>query len=100
MIPLNAMTAPVTAVWATITLSEKAPDPADVKQGWLGFAVFILLAAAVVLLWFSFRKQLRKVDFEEPEPEPGETDTSGADRTDESDGTNETATNGSDDESR
>jgi hypothetical protein len=55
-------------------LLDKTPDPADVKQGWLGFAVFILLAVATVLLWLSMRKQLKKVDFEEdpdPEPRPG-----------------------------
>ena len=46
-------------------LVDKAPDPDDVKPGWLGFAVFIALAVAVVLLWLSLRKQLKKVDFEE-----------------------------------
>jgi hypothetical protein len=50
---------------------EKGPDPADVKPGWHGFTVFLLLAAAVVFLAFSFRKQLRKIDFEEEPEEPG-----------------------------
>lgn len=58
----NALT---TAWTVLIPLAEKAPDPDDVKPGWLGFGVFLLLAAALVLLIFSFRKQLRKVDFEE-----------------------------------
>jgi hypothetical protein len=49
------------------------PDPADVKQGWLGFVVFIALAVAVVLLWLSMRRHLRKVDFEE-EPDPPKQD--------------------------
>ena len=62
MIPLST----VAAVWAVIVpLVDEVPDPADVKPGWLGFSVFLLLAAALVVLFFSFRKQLRKVDFEE-----------------------------------
>lgn len=48
-----------------LPLVEKAPNPADVKPGWLGFWMFIALAVATVLLWLSFRKQLKKVDFEE-----------------------------------
>ena len=52
-----------------VPLAQQGPDPADVKQGWLGFGVFLALALAVVLLWLSFRRQLKKVDFvEEPEP--------------------------------
>jgi hypothetical protein len=62
MIPVNAMT----AFWAVLLpLADEVPDPEDVKPGWLGFAVFLLLAAALVVLAFSFRKQLRKVTFEE-----------------------------------
>jgi hypothetical protein len=52
-------------------LQNVAPDPEDVTQGWLGAVVFVLLATATVLLWLSFRKQLKKVDFEE-EPDPPE----------------------------
>ena len=63
MIPLTAMT----AVWTVLVpLEDKVPDPNDVKPGWLGFVMFLLLLAAVVFLGFSFRKQLRKVNFEEP----------------------------------
>lgn len=62
MIPLNVMT----VLWTVLVpLVDEVPDPEDVKPGWLGFGVFLLLAAAVVFLVFSFRKQLRKVDFEE-----------------------------------
>jgi hypothetical protein len=54
-----------------VTLVEKGPDPEDVKPGWLGFGVFIALVVAVTLLWFSMRKQLKKVDFEEaPDDRP------------------------------
>lgn len=53
-------------------IAEEGPDPEDVKAGWLGFAVFLLLAAAVAFLGFSLRKHLRKVDFEEePDGSPG-----------------------------
>lgn len=49
-----------------LTLVE-GPAPEDVKAGWLGFSVFLALVAALVLLGFSLRKHLRRVDFEEPE---------------------------------
>jgi hypothetical protein len=60
----------LTGLWvAGVTVVPLArhtpPDPADVKSGWVGFAVFIGLLVAVVLLWLSFRKQLGKIDFEE-----------------------------------
>jgi len=62
-------------LWVTVVLAlplgVKAPDPADVKPGWLGFGLFIALAVATFLLWMSMRRQLKKVDFvEEPDPEP------------------------------
>jgi hypothetical protein len=53
------------ALLLVIPLAAKGPDPADVKPGWLGFGVFLALAAATLLLWLSFRRQLKKVDFEE-----------------------------------
>ena len=77
MIPLNVMT----ALWTVLVpLVDEVPDPEDVKPGWLGFGVFLLLAAAVVLLVLSFRKQLRKVNFEEPAngDKPGAQGTPGA----------------------
>ena len=53
-------------LWSVVVpLVDKAPDPEDVKPGWLGLTVFLLLALAVVFLAFSFLKQLRKVNFEE-----------------------------------
>lgn len=62
MNPLNAMT----VLWSVLVpLEEQTPDPNDVKPGWLGFIVFLLLLAAVVFLAMSFRKQLKKVNFEE-----------------------------------
>jgi hypothetical protein len=62
MTPLNAMT----ALWARVPLAEDIPDPNDVRPGWIGFVVVVVLALAVVVLLLSFRKQLKKVDFEQP----------------------------------
>ena len=55
-------------VTIVLPLVEKSPPAADVKPGWLGFVMFLALAAATFLLWLSFRRQLKKVDFEEKEP--------------------------------
>ena len=65
----------IAAVWTVLVpllarIAEEGPDPEDVKAGWLGFAVFLLLAVAVGFLGFSLRKHLRKVDFEEEPDEP------------------------------
>jgi hypothetical protein len=58
-------------VWTILlSLAQQVPDPEDVKAGWLGFGVFLALAVAVVLLWLSMRRHLKKVDFEE-EPDNG-----------------------------
>jgi hypothetical protein len=43
-----------------LSLVDESPEPEDVKAGWTAFAVFLLLAAAVVFLGFSLVKQLRK----------------------------------------
>jgi hypothetical protein len=54
----------------TVVLATQGPDPNDVTAGWAGFAVFLGLAIAVFLLWLSFRKQLKKVNFEEEPDAP------------------------------
>lgn len=60
-------------------LVEEGPAPEDVKAGWLGFSVWIALVVAVVILGFSLRKQLKRVNFEE-EPDPtGPADPSDTD---------------------
>jgi hypothetical protein len=61
-----------------VPFDRQPPNPDDVKTGWLGFAVFAALAVAVVLLWLSFRKQLKKINFVE---EPREADRSSDRRT-------------------
>jgi hypothetical protein len=54
------------ALWSVwVPLAQQAPNPEDVKPGWLGFAVFLALLAAVVLLGLSLRKHLRRVNFDE-----------------------------------
>lgn len=54
------------ALWSVwVALAQQAPDPEDVKPGWLGFVVFLALLAAVVLLGLSLRKHLRRVNFDE-----------------------------------
>ena len=47
----------------TVSLSvlmDTTPDPTEVKAGPLGFAVWIFMILAVVLIGFSLVKQLRK----------------------------------------
>lgn len=77
MIPVNAMT----VLWTVLLpMADEVPDPEDVKPGWLGFTVFLLLAAALVVLAFSFRKQLRKVTFEEQGGESAAPEATGENR--------------------
>jgi len=44
-----------------------AVDPSQVKPGWLGLVVVLGIAVAVVVLWRSMNRQLKKVDFDEGE---------------------------------
>jgi hypothetical protein len=78
------MNAALTTVWTVLApLAQQTPDPEDVKPGWLGFGVFLLLAAAVVFLAFSFRKQIRRVNFPGGGDErPAHDGQGAADRTD------------------
>ena len=55
---------------AFVVLASSPPPDKDVKAGWVAFGLFIALAVAVFLLWMSFRKQLKKIDFEEEPDEP------------------------------
>jgi hypothetical protein len=57
-----------TVMDTVVLAAQQAPEPEDVKAGWLGFAVWLGLVVAVVLLCFSFVRQLRKVNFEEKDP--------------------------------
>jgi hypothetical protein len=55
--------------FAVVPFAHQPPSANDVNAGWVAFGVFIGLAVALVLLWLSFRKQLRKINFDE---EPGD----------------------------
>ena len=43
--------------WAT----DPVPDPADVKPGWIALITVLALCAASLLLWFSMRKQIKRI---------------------------------------
>ena len=44
-------------------------DPNVVKPGWTALVVTLLLAAAVVFLYFSMRKQFRRINIPREQPE-------------------------------
>ncbi len=52
-------------VWLTASLLARAADPVpapeDVKPGWIALITVAALCAASLLLWFSMRKQLRRI---------------------------------------
>ena len=61
-----------------VTPSAPAPsasgppiDPNRITPGFLGFIAFVVLSVACVGIYFSMRKQLRRVNFEEDAPEAG-----------------------------
>jgi hypothetical protein len=43
-----------------VRIADDGPEPEDVKAGWIAFVVVMVLIAVMVLLAFSFVKQLRK----------------------------------------
>ena len=45
----------------------QAPPAEKVKPGLLGFLVIAALGVVTYLLWRSMNRQLRKVDFEDPD---------------------------------
>lgn len=58
-----SITAVVThATGLVLPLVDKVPADKDVTAGWLGFAVFVGLALAVVFLGFSLTKHLRRAE--------------------------------------
>ncbi len=44
-------------------------DPNAVKPGWTALVVTVLLAAALVLLYLSMRRQFRKINIPQEEPD-------------------------------
>lgn len=43
-------------------LFETTPDPASVVAGWIPVVLIAVLAAAMVFLFFSMRKQMRRIN--------------------------------------
>jgi hypothetical protein len=59
-------------------------DPSVARPGWIAFVVILLLAIALVFLFFSMRRQFRKInvgDSQEPS-QPGTAATPGSDSDD------------------
>ena len=56
-------------------------DPSTVRPGWIAFVVILLLAIALVFLFFSMRRQFRKINIGDPEEpsRPGAASTSSRD---------------------
>jgi hypothetical protein len=45
-----------------MTWMETTPDPNSVVAGWIPLVLIAVLAAAMVFLFFSMRKQMRRID--------------------------------------
>lgn len=58
-----------------VTLLDPVPADGDVKAGWGAAVLVVGLIVVTVLLWFSLRKQLGRIRFEE---EPDGVDTPAA----------------------
>ena len=57
-------------------------DPNVVQPGWTPLIITVLLAVAIVLLYFSMRRQVRRINIpptetetEQPDPDPVEPST-------------------------
>lgn len=50
-------------VWLlTLPLAaDPVPEPEDVRPGWIALITVLLLIAASTFLWFSMRKQIRRI---------------------------------------
>ena len=49
--------------------SVKEPDPDTVSPGWWGFLSLVFLCVTVYLIWRGLNKQLKRVDFDENDPQ-------------------------------
>jgi hypothetical protein len=60
----SLLTAPV-LLQILVPLLDDVPEPEDVTPGWIYALVIIGLFAVTILLWFSMRKQLKKIRFDD-----------------------------------
>ncbi len=59
---------------------DPVPAPEDVTPGWVAVLVVVGLIVVTVLLWFSMRKQLGKIRFDEGSDTDEASDPSSRDR--------------------
>ena len=59
-------------------------DPSVARPGWIAFVVILLLAIALVFLFFSMRRQFRKINVGDSQEtsQPGAAATPGSDSDD------------------
>ena len=49
---------------------DDAPEPSEIKPGWVALVIVLALCVVTTLLWLNMRKQLRKINFEEKDAPP------------------------------
>jgi hypothetical protein len=67
----------MTAHLSLLPLAVSSNDPAaDVKPGWIPLVIVLAIGAVIAFLYFSMKKQLGRIDFDEEatkrDREPGE----------------------------
>jgi type III secretory pathway component EscV len=78
-----------------VLLEDPTPEPTEVKAGPLGFAVWIFMILAVVVIAFSLVKQLRKAQAAKDAGVYGDEPVQRAGEADETDAPGSTGANGS-----
>ena len=68
----------MTPLLTMVRLLDDVPEPDEVTPGWVYPVVFFGLVLATLLLWFSMRKQLKKVHFDESPEGTGTPEGPGA----------------------
>ena len=71
-------------VWLVVSslqglAADPVPAPEDVRPGWIALVTVVLLCAASLFLWFSMRKQLRRIQVPREGEEPQAEGPAGAD---------------------
>jgi len=66
---MSALVLLAAAVQGLAALAEidQAPEPSEIKPGWVALVIVLILCVATALLWLNMRKQLGKIDFQEKE---------------------------------